>query len=172
MTGSFILDMLIIGAVYSLIRFLLEFIFGGKRPFDWVNKHYKNYSNVDIKKAKESAKSKEITSENFTYQEMVAVFAYILNNGTPMDALSAARLFGTQGWEKKYNYDFYAELENFALTTSRRGYRKKAKALLQFGYRLAESQHEDEWRERYFNKLSLEYSDSATLEWDRSRRLR
>ena len=94
---------------------------------------------------------------------MVAVFGTLLLEEEVMEVIRKAEIYGNQGWEKKYNYDFYDVLGRTAVSISRKGKKKSARKLLMFVQRLAEMYVETNWTSQYKKILEREYGTDYQL---------
>ncbi len=95
--------------IYFGVRYILNLVFGGGNG-NWVAQHYRRHSEVDLKKVKRITMIKTFPKDDCTHWEMVAIFGSYLLEYTVMEVLTIAKSFGEQGWNKKYNYDFFKEL--------------------------------------------------------------
>ena len=156
-------------AIYYATRFLSQIMFG-KISNDWVSLIYKNHSEVNLAKVKKFITTGTFPEENFNHWEMVATFGLLLLENDVSSAVKKAKIYGNQGWEKMFNYDFYNEIANAAEKISNKGKKKRTRNLLIFGQRLSETYDEQEWSKRYLHMLNQEHAARANLEWDASRR--
>jgi hypothetical protein len=158
---------IIITAVMSIIyfgtKFVLNILFGG-RDRNWVEKHFKNHSGVDLEKVNRLVEDPANPTEGFTHWEIAAYFGSLLLEKDVAAVLRIADKFGQQSWEGKFNYDFYTVLEQTAQTISLKGENKDARKLLMFGLRLAEFYQEKAWVERFWKLLDLGHSSGTEME--------
>jgi hypothetical protein len=133
---------------YSVTHLLLNFIFQRKSN-NWVIQNYKNHPDVDFEKVDGVIASGILSTEEFSRQEMVAVFGLLLLKTKIPDVIQKAQIFGGQGWEKKFDYDFFEEIANRAIRISTQWHKRSARDLIMFGQRLAEVYQEKIWMGEY-----------------------
>ena len=150
---------------YSITRFLLKFIFQ-RKPKNWVAQNYKNHPDVDFEKVNKVVASGILTTEEFSRQEMVAVFGLLLLKTEVPDVIHRAKIFGRQGWEKKFDHAFYEEIAKRAIRISTQWHKKSARNLIMFGQRLAEVYQDKNWAGEYKKILDKLLAEQAHLERD------
>lgn len=168
----FVFALIYIAAIYIIyyaVRLLLQFLFGDISK-NWVSLIYKNHSEVNLAKVNNFIAAGNLPNEDFSHWEMVAIFGSLLSEEDVSAVVKKAEIYGDQGWEKMFDYDFYNEIANVARKVSSKGKKKNARKLLMFGQRLAQLYNEQEWAERYFQMLNREHAERTDLEWDASRR--
>jgi hypothetical protein len=131
---------------------------------NWVKLIYSKHPEVDFSKVKQFVLTKKMPTEEFTYWEIVAVFGLLLKKEDVSAVHKKATLYGGQGWDKKYNYDFYNEILITAKKISLKGKKESARRLLMLGKRLAENYNENEWAERYWQILETGYKGWSKTE--------
>lgn len=156
---------------YSGTRGLLNFIFQ-RKPKNWVTQNYKNHPDVDFEKANRVIASGILPAEEFSRQEMVAVFGLLLLKTEVPDVIQKAKIFGSQGWEKKFDDAFYEEIANRAIRISTQWHKKGARDLIMFGQRLAEVYQEKIWAGKYKKLHDKLLAEQEHLERDARIRMR
>jgi|GEM_PF-5280587 len=156
---------------YSSTRGLLNFIFQRKTK-NWVIQNYKNHPDVDFEKVDRVIDSGIFPAEEFSRQEMVAVFGLLLLKTEIPDVIQKAQLFGGQGWAKKFDHDFYEEIANRAIRISTQWHKRSARDLIMFGKRLAEVYQEKVWVGEYKKLHDKLLAEQEHLEQDSRIRLR
>ncbi|MAT41458.1 MAG: hypothetical protein CL609_03880 [Anaerolineaceae bacterium] len=164
----------ITGATYLIrfiVTFLLQSLFGGK-PKNLVNQIYKDHPEVNLEKVKYFISDELQPEEIYSHWEMVAIFTTFLLKENVQEVLKRSQVYGDLGWEKKFNYDFYNEIDQTANKIYLRKSKKIAEKLLMFGKRLAERYDQREWAEKYWLLYKKIHEEQNTLKWDLRRRLR
>jgi hypothetical protein len=171
---GFILLFVILKLAYRAINFGVSFLLWGifdGRNQHWVIKHFKNSPNVDRKRVVAFVKEGGKPPEDFTAWEMVAAFGLILSDSTVSEVLKSAQAFGDQGWEQKYNFDFFTVLEQTAQSVWWKWRDQVAINLYQFGQKLAQLYGDKHWEERFLVRIEREVANEDAQRWDSFRRL-
>jgi hypothetical protein len=150
---------------YSSTRGLLNFIFQ-RKPKNWVTQNYKNHPDVDFEKVSKVIASGILPTEEFSRQEMVAVFGLLLLKTEVSDVIEKAKIFGKQGWGKKFDDAFYEEIANRAARISTQWHKRSARDLILFGQRLLEVYQEKIWVGKYKKLYDKLLAEQAHLERD------
>jgi len=149
--------------IYFGTKFVLNIFFGGGDR-NWVEKHFRNHSGVDLEKVNKLVEDPALPIEGFTHWEIAAYFGLLLLEKDVAAVLRIAAKFGHNGWEGKFNYAFFTVLEQTAQSISLKGEKKDARKLLMFGLRLAEFYQEKAWVERFWKLLDLGHSSGTAME--------
>jgi|LGVF01.2.fsa_nt_gb hypothetical protein len=157
--------------MYFVVRLLLQLIFGGFRD-NWAKRLFINHSKVDFEKVNKQLENKGLPRQDLNSWEIVAALCLCLVEDNVSKTVQRAERFGDQGWDRKYNYDFFSIMEQTALKMSNKGNKKKARELISVGHRIAEKYNNKYWIEKFRDMLNRELAISSTLYWDSRRRLR
>jgi ABC-type lipoprotein release transport system permease subunit len=169
--GLALFFMLFYRGIYFVVRFLIQLIFGGFRD-NWAKRLFNNHSNVDFEKVDEQLENKETPRQDLNSWEIVASLCMFLVEDNVSETMKRAERFGDQGWDRKYNYDFFSIMAQTAKKMSNKGNKKKARELISIGHRIAEKYNKEYWIEQFKDILDRELAISSTLYWDSRRRTR
>ena len=126
-------------------------VFGVVFPFLFQKKHeymfryFRQKTNVRLQLVKDVSKEVSAIPNDLSAIEMVAVLTLILLDKTVSEAYAVAQRFEKNGWQGKFNDEFFDRLDSTARAFSARAWNRVSIDLFRLGLLIAESNGNSHW---------------------------